>query len=158
MASTEFECKTQCAKVAVSRQQEVVMGKRKLSYRPKKRSRRYFGQSAAAAAVPNGDSESEASEDEGPVSAAKRKLDVEFPSWIIGDSLSSGESDSVPYSNPDSSVDAEYSSASGDDHGSACSSELDSRDGDSASVSEAGSDDGSELACRGYRLVDMECL
>eukprot|EP00117_Sycon_ciliatum_P012767 scpid64998/ scgid13709/ len=134
------------------------MGKRKLSYRPKKRSKRYFGQSTAATAVPDGDSASESSHDEAPVvSAAKRKLDVEFPRWIVCDSSSSCSSDSSSYSNPDSDVDNEHSSDRGDSESSASVSKASSGD-DSPQDSELGSDDGSEQECAGYRLVDMECL
>ena len=146
--------------VAVSERQGLdldSLGKRKLSCRPKKRSKRYFGQSTAATAVPDSDSESESSHDEAPVSAAKRKLDVEFPRWIVCDSSSSCSSDSSSYSNPDSNVDNEHSSDRGDSESSASVSEASSGD-DSPQDSELGSDDGSEQECAGYRLVYMEYL
>ena len=121
------------------------MGKRKLKYRPKKRAKRYFGESAAATADGDDHSESESSREEASVSAAKRKLDFGIPKWIIGDSSSSGGSDSSVSSSTDSDAGSEYPSDDTDDSSSPGDSDFDS-----------GGKSQEELT--GYRLVDLGCL
>ena len=115
-----------------------IMGKRKSSYRPQKRAKRFFGQPEAATAFPADESEPESSDREALVSASKRKAGLSSPEWITVSSSSSSDSAS-------SSPSSEEPDSESDSDATEPDVEIDrNRDG------------GEQRS--GYRLVDLECL
>lgn len=122
------------------------MGNRKLRLRSKKRPKRFLGVAGASSAAAEHCSESE---DEGSVSASRRKLDLGLPSWINLDSENSSSTDDAS-----SSPSHSHSSCSNDSSGESSS--------ESSSEPESGSSDDAEASANpaetGYRLVYMDCL
>ena len=94
------------------------MGQRKLSYCPRRRARRYLGQSTAAMALPSDQSESEEVEAkaEAPSSAAKRKLSLGIPAWVGQNSSSDDDSSSLS-PHPDYSSDCDSQTGHNNSHG-----------------------------------------
>ena len=121
------------------------MEKRKLSYRPRRRARRYLGQSTAAMALPSDQSESEEVEAEAPSSAAKRKLSLGIPAWV-GRNSSSDDDSSSSSPHPDYSSDCDSQTG----HNNSPGDDPDSENCESNDVNYE--------ARTGYRLVDLMCL